>query len=144
MEFAALHAVIAEDTAVELVYLFAARRLMKSVDILRDNGAELSLLFPFRKLEMRGIRLCAETVHLRAIEAVKLLRFLLEKCVAEYGLGRVIPLLTVQAVNTAEVGYAALGGNSGSAEKYYPLRVICYFFKLPNFVRHFQSPMTFT
>ena len=57
------------------------RRLMQTVDILRDDGAELSLAFQRCKRQMRGVRLCFQRQHFLTVEAVKFLGVAVEKAV---------------------------------------------------------------
>ena len=55
----AARAIGAQDAAVQLQHVFAAGRLMQSVDILRYNGAQLALALQLRKSQMRTIGLHA-------------------------------------------------------------------------------------
>ena len=50
VELAALHAVIAQDRAVQLMHAHTARRLVQTVDVLGHNGAQLALFLPLREL----------------------------------------------------------------------------------------------
>ena len=115
---AAFHTVIAQRASVQFEYVFASRRLMQSVDVLRDDGGELSRLFEFRKFFMRRVRLYAFDDELFAVKAVKLRGVRVEKTPAEHLLGRIVPLLVIQSVRTSEVGDTAFRRNARSSEKY--------------------------
>lgn len=47
VEFSAAGAIVSKDGAVELIDFFTASFLMEAIDVLGDDGGELSLLFPF-------------------------------------------------------------------------------------------------
>lgn len=79
--FAAARAAVAVDRAVQLIDAAAPRLLVQTVDILRDDGAELSLAFQRCKRQMRGVRLCFQRQHFLTVEAVKFLGVAVEKAV---------------------------------------------------------------
>ena len=92
----------------QLEDIFAACLLVQAVDVLRDDGAELARLFERGKLFMRLVRLIVEREHFFTVEAEKILRILIEKCVAQNRLRRVLKFLMVQAVRAAEIRNAGL------------------------------------
>ena len=126
MEFSAFCAVLAQNAAVELIYLLAACGLVQTVDILSNNGSELALLFKLCKLDVCGIGLGIETEHFCPVEAVELLSLIHKECVAEDSFGRIVPLLAVETVNASEIGYAAFRGDACVAEKYYIIGLADY------------------
>ena len=114
---AAARAVGAKNAAVQFQNLFASRCLMQTVDILRDDGAQLAGLLQLSQLAVRLVRLYALDHQLFPVEAVVLLRVSLKKAVAENLLGRILPFLVIQTVHAAEIGNAALGAHTGPAEE---------------------------
>ena len=91
----------------QLQYLFASCGGMQPVDILRQDGIELTLLLPFRELFVRGIRLCVVAEQLVAVEAVEFPGVPQEEAVAEDRLRRIVVFLVVEAVHAPEIGDAA-------------------------------------
>ena len=72
---------VAVHAAVQLQHVFAARRLVQAVDVLRHHGAQLARLLPPRKGQVRGARLCVRIEHFIAVKAEEFLRLFLEKVV---------------------------------------------------------------
>ncbi len=72
---------VAVDRAVQLIDAAAPRLLVQTVDVLRDDGAERSLLLQFRERQMRGVRLLVQRQHFLAVEPVKFLGVAVEKAV---------------------------------------------------------------
>ena len=114
-----MHAVIAVDGAVKFIHLFAARRLMEAVDILRDDRLQLARLLKTGEADVRGVGLGVEVQHSVAVKFEKFLGAVHEKGVRNYALGRIFIFLIIQAVLRAEVGYSAFGGDARAAEEYY-------------------------
>ena len=71
VEFSTFFAVIPVYAAVQLIDLFAASGLMKSVDVLGHHCQQLPLPLPFRQLFVGGVGLCAGAEHLRPVKAEK-------------------------------------------------------------------------
>ena len=101
----------------QLQHVFAAGRLMQPVDILRDDRAQLAFGLQFRQTLMRPVRLNAVDHELFPVEAVIFLRVAGEKARAEDRLGRIFPLLVVQAVHAAEIRDPAFRADACAAEK---------------------------
>ena len=114
---AAFHAVVAVDGAVKLIHCFAARRLMKPVDVLGDHRAELPGPLQLRQLLVGGVGPGIGAEHFVPVKAVKIPGAPGKIGVAEDGLRRLVVFLAVQAVHAAEIGDAALGGHPRTAEK---------------------------
>ena len=113
----AARAVSAQDAPVQLEHVFAPRRLVQPVDVLRDQGAQLAFALQLRQAQVRPVGLRAVHHQLRVVEAVILLRVAVKERPREDGLRRIVPLLVVEPVHAAEIRYAALGGHAGPAEK---------------------------
>ena len=109
VELAALLAVVAQGASVQLEDILAARRLMQPVDILRNDGLELSLALQLGKAQMRTVGLGAVHDELVPMEFIVFLRMRHEKRVAQDRLGRIVILLVIEAVHTAKIRDAALG-----------------------------------
>ena len=90
---------------------------MQAVDVLGHNGAQLSRRLQLGQLFVGGVGLGLQAEHLVPVKAVEFLRPGVEKGAAEDLLRRVVVLLVVQPVHTAEIGDAALGGHPRPAEK---------------------------
>ena len=118
VELAALLAVVAVDRAVQLIDVFAARLLVQAVDVLRDDGAQLTRAFQLRQLLVRGVGPGLERQHLFAVEAVEIIGVPVEKRMAEDRLGRVVEPLMIQAVHAAEILNAALCADACAAEEH--------------------------
>ena len=101
----------------QLKNVFAPGGLMQPVDILRDDRAQLPLALKLGKAEMYAVRLHAVDNELIPVEAVILLGVPVKEAAAQNSLGRVLPLLVIQAVDAPEVGYAALGADACAAEE---------------------------
>ena len=129
-------AVAAQDASVKLQHLFAARGLMQTVNILSDDGSELSRLFKLRKLQVRRVGLNSVDNELFPMKAVVLLWVFNKESMAEDGLGRILPLLVVQAVDTAEIGDTALRAHARAAEEHDIVALINPLFKLHYFIVH--------
>ena len=85
---AALHAVIAVDRAVELIYRFTARRLMEAVDVLGDHRLQLTRPSSSASFQWAALGWHRERAS-SAVKAVELLRVPLKKRVAQNGLRRI-------------------------------------------------------
>ena len=70
------------NTSVQFIYLPASRLLVKPVNILSDNGGELSCLLQFGQFPVGRIRLRVQTEHPVLIKPVKFLRISQKKGVA--------------------------------------------------------------
>lgn len=90
---------------------------MQTINILRDNGRELSGGFQLRQLAVGCIGKGCKTDHLLPVEIVKLRRVADKKAVAEDGFRWVIKFLIVKAIDRTEIGNAAFGRDTGTAEK---------------------------
>ena len=121
---AAFGAGIPERTAVQFPHGLTACRLMQAVYVLRNDGGKLSRSFKFSKFFMGNVRLNAADNELRPVKAVEFGRIRMKKVRTQNGLGRIIPLLMVQAVNAPEVRDAAFGRNPRAAKKNNPLALI--------------------
>ena len=62
---------IDEKLALQLKHLAAACRLVKPVNILRDDRLHDPVLFQLSQRPVRAVRLCAGVQHLRPVIAVK-------------------------------------------------------------------------
>ena len=71
MELAALFAVVPVDAAVELQHPAAPGGLVEPVDVLGDDGLQLSGLFPLRQLVVSGVGLGVGGQQLGPVEAEK-------------------------------------------------------------------------
>ena len=120
----------------KLQNLFAARGLMQAVNVLSDDGPELSRLFKLRKLQVRRVWLNSVDDELLPMKAIVLLGVFHKKRMAEYGLGRVLPLLVVQTVDAAEIGDPALGAHASAAEEHDIVALVYPLFKLHYFIVH--------
>ena len=118
VKFPAPLAVVPVDAAMELQHVPAAGGLMEPVDVLGDDGFQLALPLELRQTQMRRVGLCSLDDELIAVEAVELLGALFPEGVTQDRLGRVIVFLMVEAVHTAEVRDAALGGNARPAKEH--------------------------
>ena len=142
IEFAAARAVVAVHRAVQFEHVFAARRLMKPVDILRDDRLQLARTLERGEIEVRGVGLGVEGEHSVAVKFVELRRAAGEEGVRNYAFGREFIFLVVQAVLRAEIGYAAFGGHPRAAEEHYVVAAVYYALKFLN-VRHDCPPVKF-
>ena len=116
-EFPAFCAVVSQDAAVELEDLFASGGLMKAVDILGHDSAELSLLLKLSKANVSRVRLSVKEEHFLPVKTVEILGVPLKKGVAEDRFRGIVPLLVVKSVSAAEIRYAAFRGDSSASEK---------------------------
>ena len=107
----------------QLEHYAAAGCLVEPVDILRDDGSELSRFFHLGKLQMSLVWLCIGVYHPLEIEFPEYLRPFGEESVGEHCFGRIIESHAEQSAFTAEIGYPAFGGHPGSAEEYRVLRI---------------------
>ena len=117
-----------------LKYRFTAGFLMQSVDILGNYSLEFSFFLKLRKLDVRDIRFYAIKKDLFSVKTIKLFRIFHKKRVTDDFLGRIIILLIIQSVNTAEVRDTALGRHTGSTKEYY---VVAAFNHLQKFLKFF-------
>ena len=90
---------------------------MEAVDVLGDDGLQLSLPLELGQTEVGRVGLCAPDDELITVKAVKLLGVRFPEGVAQDGLGRVVIFLMVEAVHAAEIRDAALGGHACTAKK---------------------------
>ena len=97
--------------------MFAACRLMETVDVLGDDGGQFACRLQFSQLFVGGIGLHPGKQHLFLIKLVKLPSMGHEKAVTQDGFGGIFPLLIVKAVHTAEIGHARFGADARTAEK---------------------------
>lgn len=117
IELAAALAVVAEGAAVELQDVFAAGRLVEAVDVLGDDGFQLSFLFPLGQLFVGLVGLDAGHQELVPVVFEELFGHTRVAGMAEHEFRREFIFLTVEAVLASEIRYAAFGGNAGAAEK---------------------------
>ena len=103
--------------AVKLQHVFAACRLVQAVDVLGDDGGELSRLLQLRQLFVGGVGLHVQKQHLLLVKRVKIRGFFHKKVVAENGLRGIFPGLAVKAVPAAEIRHAGFCAHSRAAEK---------------------------
>ena len=108
---------VAVHAAVQLQHVFAARRLVQAVNVLRDDGFQLTGLLQPRKGKVRRVRLRLRVQHFVAVKAEELLRPAFEKIVGQNFLRRPAVFLVIQPVRAAEIRDAGLRGHTGSAEK---------------------------
>ena len=78
----ALHAVVAQGGAVELVDGLAAGGLVEAVDVLGNDSFEAPLLLPLGQFPVGRIGLRIQNQHLIAVKTIKFLRIPHEKSVA--------------------------------------------------------------
>ena len=133
---AAFGAVGAQDAAVQLQNVLAAGGLVQPVDILRDDGAQLSLLLQLGQTQMGAVGLDALDHQLFPVKAVILCRVTGKKACAEDLLRRIAPLLVVQAVHAAEIGDAALRADAGAAEEDHVIALVYPFFQGKDSIFH--------
>ena len=132
----ALLAVIAVNAAVQFKHFFAAGHLVQTINILRDNGRELSGGFQLRQLAVGCIGTGCKTDHLLPVEIVKLRRVADKKAVAEDGFRWVIKFLIVKAIDRTEIGNAAFGRDTGTAEKDYAMVLINHLLEFLDILIH--------
>ena len=124
VKFPAALAVIAQDTAVDLIDFLTACRLMKPVDILGDHRQKLPGLLKLGQLLMSRIGLCVQEHHLTFIEFIESLGVPHKEAVA-YDLFRRVPvLLVIDPVRAPEIRDPALRGHSRPAKEHDPLAVV--------------------
>ena len=140
VERAALHAVVAQGAAVELVNGLGPRSLMQAVDVLGDDGLQPALPLQLCQPQVGSVGLRPLHNELIPVEPVELLGVLLPEGVAQDGLGRVIVLLVVQAVHAAEIGDAAFGGDPRAAKKDDAVALGNDFFQCRNHKRNASFP----
>ena len=114
----ALHAVVAQDAAVQLADVAAAGLLMEAVDVLGDDGGQLAPFLPAGQLFVSGVRFCVRAEHLFTVKTVELLRMVQEKMMAQNLLRRPGVMLVIQPVHAAEIRDSALGGHARPAKKH--------------------------
>ena len=110
MEFSAPDAVIAQNGAVELIDLFAARLLVESVDILGHHRGKPPLFLPSCQHLVGNVGHKAQGQHLLPVEPEEILRSLLIKAVGDNGFRRIFKFLIVQPVHTSEIGDSGFRG----------------------------------
>ena len=91
---------------------------MKPIDVLRDDGGQFPATLKFRKFLMRSVRLCIQKKHLCAVKPVEFGRIRFEETAAQNRFGRVVVLLMIKPVHTAEIRNSAFGGNARAAEEH--------------------------
>ena len=101
----------------QLQYIFASRSLMETVYVLCDHGAKLTLPLELCEPKMRAVWLYTLNDKLCTMKTVILVRILAEKAVAQDRFRRVLPLLVVQSVNAAKIGYPAFRTDACTAEE---------------------------
>ena len=82
VELPARLAVVPVNAAVQLQNLPAAGGLMQPVDVLGDDGLQLSRRLQLRQLPVGGVGLGLRRQHLRPVEAEKFLRVAFVKAMA--------------------------------------------------------------
>ena len=102
----------------ELIHRPAARGLVQAVDVLGDHRLAFALLFQGRQPQMGGVGLGPVNDELFAVEVKEFGGVLHKEGVGKHGLRRIAEGLVVQTVHAAEIRDAALGGNTGAAEKH--------------------------
>ena len=133
----AFFAVVPQNAAVQLQHLAASRLLVQAVDVLGDHGLQLPLLFPLGQLPVGGVGLGPGGQHLGPVKVVKFRLVADIEAVAEDGFRRVLELLVIQAVHTAEIRDSGLRGHSGPAEKHHVVR---FRHPLPQLFDPFRHP----
>ena len=101
----------------EFIDFPASGCLVEAVDILGDDSVQLAHFLQAGQHPVGRVGLGVGEEHLIVVEAVKLLGVFAVKAVAQNGFRRIIILLVVQPVHTAEIRNAALGGDAGAAKK---------------------------
>ena len=89
-----LLAVIAVNAAVQFQDLFAASHLVQTINILRDNGRELSGGFQLRQLAVGCIGTGCKTDHLLPVEIVKLRRVADKKAVMFFAMTLMVKMIS--------------------------------------------------
>ena len=95
----------------QLIDALAPGLLVQTVDVLRDDGGQMSLLLQPGEHAVRDVRLKAEREHFFAVEPVKILRIFQKEAVADDRLGRVVEFLVVQGVSTVAVKKIAMNAD---------------------------------
>ena len=111
---------------------------MQPVDILRDDGLQLPLALQLGKAQMRTVGLGAVHNELVPMEFIVFFRMRHEKRVAQDRLGRIVILLVIEAVHTAKIRNAALGRDTGAAEKHDPVTAVDPLFELLNVIHELR------
>ena len=68
---------------------------------------------------MSPIGFCIRKEHLVAVKTKEFSRITLIEGIAQYGLRRIVILLMIQSIHTAEIRNSAFSGYTGSAKKDY-------------------------
>ena len=122
--FAAIHAGIPKNRAMELQHIFATCFLMQAVNILSDDCCQLSLLLQTSKGKVCRIWFCIRINHFIKIKVIKLLGITHEKSMTQHGLrGKAIFFLLINSLITAEVGDIGFRADTRSPEKHDSLTV---------------------
>ena len=90
---------------------------MQTINVLGNDGRELSFLLPLSKLSVGDIRFKAQREHLFPIEAKEIGRIPQVKAVTDDGFGRIFKMLAVKSVHTPKIRDAGLGAHPGTAEE---------------------------
>ena len=103
--FAAFHAVVAMNGAVQFNDVFGACHLVESVYILRDDGFEFSHLLELGKGVVAGIWFGIGIKHFLAIELVEFFRMIDEEAMGDHLFRAVFAaeFFLIDAVGTAEI-----------------------------------------
>lgn len=128
----AVHAVIAENRTVKFDHALAACFLMKIINILCDNRFKLALLLkPYEGL-VGLVGLCIGIYELTLVKIEKDIRIFHEEIMSDYIYRPVsnAGVLIIDTGTAAEIGDAALGGYTGTAQEHYILRFCNQFLKL--------------
>ena len=129
------------NCTVKLKDKFASRSLMKSIDVLGDNGFELALRFKLGEFYMSLVREDIVQSQFVVIELVEFLGILLKEAFAENLLGGIFVFLAVKPVDTAKIGNSAFGGNASTSKKDDVAAVFNHFPKLRDFFVHVNASM---
>ena len=113
----ALLAVVAQNTAVKFQYPLTPRLLVESINILCDHRLQLAVFFQLGQLLVSRIGLGVGPQHLVPVKAVKFFRPGIKKAAAEDRLRRIIILLVIKAICTAEIRDTALCTDACTAEE---------------------------
>lgn len=119
IKLSAARAIISVDAPVQFINVFAARRLMQPVDILRQHRLDFAFLFKPCQRDMHGVRHGGRIYHILFVVIVKVFRAPREEGVRDNDFGRKSPLVfgVVNAVLPAEVRDVACGGYARAAEE---------------------------
>ena len=127
---AAPHTIIAHDRPVKLYDVHAARSLMQTVYVLRNDPRKLSAPLELGKRPVRSVRRGVGIYHMRSVIPEKLFGLHRKTPAAEKLLGRLALIAcVVKAVPSAEIRYSAACRNARAAEEHDVLRLADDLFK---------------